>query len=296
MSLLLPSLAFANAKVLTFVCVHGGLGLPRVQFSTLLFRRNSHPLTRGRIRAFFTCWYLGSTTLSSLLHGLLVPHALLVRISPALGLAYGYSALLPGFLLAVVTQTYRLRSSGTLLFITPWGLRAVSSGDDIPCGTVGTRTRAHVDSKVSPLRVGFRSCWVRHLPAFSAFCGVVRTRTSAHLSISENHCHCGGSNILLFRYRSHHLPVFHAYGLSRRHRFILHSLAGMLRDCFLFGCLFRWCSVIPSPNPLRMANHPLLPTPAFLPAPQSPVAQLARSARPVEPPLPARQLRRCLPP
>ena len=73
-------------------------------------------LRSGRIRAFFTCWYLGSTTLSSLLYGLLVPHALLVRISPALGLAYGYSALLPGFLLAVVTQTYRLRSSGTLLY------------------------------------------------------------------------------------------------------------------------------------------------------------------------------------
>ena len=50
-SLRLPSLAFANAKALTFVCVHGGLGLPRAQFSMLLFRRNSHPLTRGRITA-----------------------------------------------------------------------------------------------------------------------------------------------------------------------------------------------------------------------------------------------------
>ena len=56
---------------------------------------------------------------------LTLPSAFLVRLSASTRrLGYGYLALLPGFILAVVTEAYRLHSSGTLLFVTPWGLRA----------------------------------------------------------------------------------------------------------------------------------------------------------------------------
>jgi hypothetical protein len=89
-------------------------------------------------------------------------------------LVYGYSAQLPVFRLAVVTQAYRLRSYGTLLFIMPWGLRAF-------CGRWRIRTacspRLFVAARMStysklpacPFVSGFFlpcSLWFRHKVLF----------------------------------------------------------------------------------------------------------------------------------